>query len=172
VIHLRDALAANIPVITSMMNAYSSDGLTVPGLVQALSQALARTPQDAADMRARSRLAWYLDRTEPPGVPGPGQTSWMNVVTVLAADELGLGDIQQELTSQAGRPVNIVVFESYDSVKLSGPALRVPFLYQVKNYFAKQGQVAAQDETAVETEQSEEEELAAEHQAGMRPWAS
>lgn len=74
---LRDTLAANIPVIKSMMNAYGSDGLTVPGLTQALSQALARTPQDAADMRARSRLAWYLNHTEPPGVPEPGRTSWM-----------------------------------------------------------------------------------------------
>lgn len=72
------------------------------------------------------------------------------------ADELGLGDLQQELTSQAGRPVNMVVFESYDGVKQTGPALRVPFLYQVKNYFAKQGQIAAQDETAVETEQVQE----------------
>lgn len=74
---LRDALAANTPTITGMLNSYGSDGLDVPGLARALAQAQARTPQDAADMRARSRLAWQLDRTEPPGVPLPGQASWM-----------------------------------------------------------------------------------------------
>src|ERR1700722_6230215 len=77
---LRDALAANTPTITSMLSSYQGDGLEVPGLMRALAQALARAPGDAAEMRARSRLAWFLDHATPPDVPGLGQPAWMTEI--------------------------------------------------------------------------------------------
>lgn len=344
---LRDALAANSPTIIRMLNAYSGDGLDVPGLAHALAQAQARTPQDAADMRARSRLAWQLDRTEPPGVPGPGQASWMieipwdhavvdqqdalleaqaviaavnskdpaearaqlaaiakdladhsgdkaflavfwsqpgitaamenlphvlrtaqdgktlkgparsdltNVLIVLGsvaiplgfanknaymsfsstlmnglaeagypnavaafqrssvtgirswdrmpigdnpgdydiaiadpdlyndaknlgvelknepartmplsedqARELGLRDLQEELTAQAGRDVNIAIYEDPQAAMQYRPSIRVPFAYQIKNYFDKQTQRAAQAEAAQEVQKVEQDEQA------------
>jgi hypothetical protein len=344
---LRDALEANTPTITSMLNSYHGDGLEVPGLAQALAQALARAPGDAADMRARSRLAWYLNTTEPPGVPGLGQPGWMteipwdrqqvdqdvapleaqalvaavnsrdpaaaraqiaaiaqdladhsadltflrafmsepgvavamenlpgvlrmtqdgktvrqasksdlnNVLTVLAsvaiplgfanknaymnfnstlmnglaragypnavaafqgssvtgirasdrtpvgnnpgdydiaisdpdlydqaknlgiglrnepartdplseeqAGNLGLAELRQELSSQAGRPVNIMIYENPQAAMQYKPSIRVPFAYQVQNYFDKQAQKATQAEVAQEVQQAEDEEQA------------
>lgn len=349
---LRDALAANTPTITGMLNSYGSDGLDVPGLARALAQAQARTPQDAADMRARSRLAWQLDRTEPPGVPLPGQASWMieipwdhqdvekqdalleaqaviatvdssdpaaaraqlaaiaqdladhsgdkaflsafwaqpgitaameklpsvlrttqdgktvrgpaktdltNVLTVLGsvaiplgfasknaymsfnatlmnglaragypnavagfqgssvtgiryssgaqvgnnpgdydiaiadpdlydaaknlgvelknlpartmplsevqADSLGLNDLQEELTTQAGRDVHFVIYQTFDGAKQSGLSLRVPFAYQIRNYFDKQAQKATEAEVAEVAEETEQ--IQAEEQAQL-----
>jgi hypothetical protein len=76
------------------------------------------------------------------------------------ADFLRLGDLQQKLTVQAGRPVNLVIYQSFDGAKQSGPTLRVPFAYQVRNYFNKQTQKAAQAEVAEETEEIQEEEQA------------
>ena len=55
--HLRDVLAANVPVIVNMMNEYWSAGTGAPISLSALLQAQSRSPEDAADMRARSNLA-------------------------------------------------------------------------------------------------------------------
>lgn len=54
---LRDALAANVPVIVNTLNQYWSMGTGSPVNLGALSQAVGRSPGDAADMRTRARLA-------------------------------------------------------------------------------------------------------------------
>src|ERR1017187_93163 len=77
--NLRDALAAHVPAIVSTMNSYSSPvGLGI------LRQAQARSVIDAADMRARSQLAYRLAALDnqmmvcPPGglvsIPWDGPT--------------------------------------------------------------------------------------------------
>lgn len=54
---LRDTLAANVPVIVNTLNSYWSGGTGSPVNLGALQHALGRAPGDAADMRARARLA-------------------------------------------------------------------------------------------------------------------
>lgn len=61
---LADTLAKQAPVLTGALNFYGHDGLQVPSLAAALAKAQARAPGDAADMRARYRLALDLDRRE------------------------------------------------------------------------------------------------------------
>ena len=66
------------------------------------------------------------------------------------ADRLGLGSLQQELTEQAGRPVNIMIYENVRAAQQYKSSMRVPFSYQIENYFAKQAQRAAQEEITLE----------------------
>jgi hypothetical protein len=54
---LRDALAANVPIIMNTLNQYWSGGAGSPVNLRVLSQAVGRAPGDAADMRTRARLA-------------------------------------------------------------------------------------------------------------------
>jgi hypothetical protein len=54
---LRDALAANVPVIVNTLNQYSSGGTGSAIDLSPLRRAHARSVQDAADMRARASLA-------------------------------------------------------------------------------------------------------------------
>jgi hypothetical protein len=55
--NLRDALAANVPIVVSALQRYWNDGTGQPVSLMPLRQAQARSVQDAADMRARSNLA-------------------------------------------------------------------------------------------------------------------
>jgi hypothetical protein len=73
------------------------------------------------------------------------------------ATELGLRDLQVELSGQAGRQVNIVLYEDPRAALQFRPGIRVPFAYQVENYFNKQAQKAAQLEMTQEVQQIEEE---------------
>lgn len=68
-------------------------------------------------------------------------------------DELGLGELQEELSEQAGRPVNFMVYASPEDLQTVGrPYLRVPNAYNTENYFNKQSKAAAADETQIEDE--------------------
>lgn len=58
---LRDGLAAQAGTITAVMRQYAHQGGDVPGLALMLGQAQARSVTDAADMRARSQLAYRLE---------------------------------------------------------------------------------------------------------------
>jgi hypothetical protein len=55
--NLRDVLAANVPIIVNAMESYWNSGTGQPINLMQLKQAQARSPEDAADMRARSNLA-------------------------------------------------------------------------------------------------------------------
>jgi hypothetical protein len=55
--NLRDVLTHNVPVIVNTMERYWNDGTGTPVNLNPLKQAQARSPEDAADMRARSDLA-------------------------------------------------------------------------------------------------------------------
>lgn len=90
-------------------------------------------------------------------------TSRTAPISASEADELGLGDLQSELTEQAGRPVNFVIYQNVQEAQGYSPSLRVPFEYQIQNYFTKQAQKADTAETAIEAEQAEaaeQEEMA------------
>jgi hypothetical protein len=54
---LRDALAANVPVIVNTLNQYWSGGTGSPVNLGSLQHALGRAPADATDMETRARLA-------------------------------------------------------------------------------------------------------------------
>jgi hypothetical protein len=54
---LRDVLAANVPVIVNTLGSYGNGGTGQSVSLKPLKQAQARSPGDAADMRARSNLA-------------------------------------------------------------------------------------------------------------------
>ena len=54
---LRDALAANVPVIVNTLNQYWSGGTGSLVDLSPLQRAQARSVEDAADMRARANLA-------------------------------------------------------------------------------------------------------------------
>lgn len=54
---LRDALAANVPVIVGTMNEYWQDGTGTPVSLAALKRAQAQSVQDATQMETRARLA-------------------------------------------------------------------------------------------------------------------
>ncbi|MBV9855963.1 MAG: hypothetical protein JOY82_15840 [Streptosporangiaceae bacterium] len=60
---LRDGLAANVALVTTMMSQYAQQGGDVPGLARMLAQAQARSVRDAADMRARTQLAYRAENT-------------------------------------------------------------------------------------------------------------
>lgn len=84
-------------------------------------------------------------------------------ISETQADELGLGDLQRELTGQAGRDVNFVIYQNVQEAQGYSPSLRVPFAYQIQNYFTKQAQRAATIEASIEIEQveaAEQEEIA------------
>jgi len=55
--NLRDVLAANVPVIVNTMESYWNGGTGQSVNLMPLKQAEARSPHDAAEMRARSNLA-------------------------------------------------------------------------------------------------------------------
>jgi len=55
--NLRNVLAANVPKVVNTLESYWSGGTGQPVSLMPLKQAQARSPQDAADMRARSNLA-------------------------------------------------------------------------------------------------------------------
>jgi hypothetical protein len=69
---LRDALAANVPVIVNTLNSYWSGGTGSPVSLGVLQQALGRAPGDAADMRSRARLAALLAEGQAVSLPGHG----------------------------------------------------------------------------------------------------
>jgi hypothetical protein len=54
---LRDALAANVPVIVNLMNEYWSSGAGAPISLASLHQAQSRSVDDATQMRTRAQLA-------------------------------------------------------------------------------------------------------------------
>jgi hypothetical protein len=55
--NLRDVLTANVPTIVNTLGSYWNGGTGQPVNLKVLKQAQARSPGDAADMRARSNLA-------------------------------------------------------------------------------------------------------------------
>lgn len=71
---LRDALAANVPIIVNTLNQYWSGGAGSPVNLGALSQAVAKSPGDAADMRARARLAALWEQQKA-GLTGNGMVN-------------------------------------------------------------------------------------------------
>lgn len=83
----------------------------------------------------------------------------------VQADSLGLNDLQEELTTQAGRDIHFVIYQTFDGAKQSGLSLRVPFAYQIRNYFDKQAQKATEAEVAEVAEETEQ--IQAEEQAQL-----
>lgn len=60
---LSDGLAANAAAITAMMSDYAQQGGDVPGLALMLGQAQQRAVTDAANMRARTQLAFKVSQS-------------------------------------------------------------------------------------------------------------
>lgn len=99
--HLRDVLAANVPVIMNTLNEYWSAGQSAPVNLSVLQQAQGQSVQDASDLRARYDLA--LDWEERPAVHLHGgmiSIPWLTAGSQLdtasaKADAILLADAQE-----------------------------------------------------------------------------
>jgi hypothetical protein len=136
--NLRDALAAHVPAIVSTMNSYSS-----PVSLGILRQAQARSVIDAADMRARSQLAYRLAALDnqmmvcPPGglvsIPWDGPTV---DAAAAQADAQLLAQAESNPTDPQSRAdIQAVTLDIQDH--LSDPAYLTAFYNQAAPMVAK-----------------------------------
>jgi hypothetical protein len=98
-----------------------------------------------------------LARAKALGIGLRGGGTRTGELTDAQAEQLGLSDIQEQLTQQGGRKVTFMIYQDEDAVASRGAYIVLPDSQEVVNYFDRQQEIAVQDQTDQEIQQAEQQ---------------
>jgi hypothetical protein len=119
-----------------------------------------------------------FERAKQLGIGLRGGGSRTGPLTEEQLDELGLSDLTDELTDQAGRDVHFMIFENIDTATSRSPSIAAPDSGAAQKYYTEQAQAASKDEAQLaeaeaqaEAEAESEAEAEAESEAEAEAFA-
>jgi hypothetical protein len=98
-----------------------------------------------------------FERAKELGIPLRSGGTRTGPLTESEIDELGLTDVQADLSEQGGREVHFMIYQDIDAATARSQSITVPDDDNIENYFSKQVAAAQQDETNLEIQQVEQQ---------------
>jgi hypothetical protein len=98
-----------------------------------------------------------FERAKQLGIGLRGGGTRTGPLTEEQLDELGLSDLADELTDQAGRDVHFMIFENIDTATSRSPSIVAPDSGAAQKYYTEQAQAASNDKAQLADSEAEAE---------------